>query len=121
MIFERYARHFERCPIWAWPWLWLQLFRIVAFTRLTGRKVLFGVYPNGWVKIRFVADPPPPPGEYRYTPPPVPRWQSWAAQSDLPEPVLPAPAAPAQAEAHGPASRQAHVSPALASPSLKPP
>lgn len=97
-----------------WPWLWLQLWRLAAWQRRTGRDLLVTVDRWGNVHVRAVGDAKMP-GRWRYDAPAMPAWARPALGSDVPEDVLdtcvPAPAAVTGAAAPGLACAPARPAP----------
>ena len=87
-IFRRYATTFAALRVIYWPFVWLQIWRVLAFTKRTGRKVLFTFTPRGRMIIKFIADAPCPANLYAYTAPALQAWRRPSLATDLPEMFL---------------------------------
>lgn len=83
MIDKRHARYYAFVWPLFWPWLWLNLRRLEAWQRESGRSVLLHVDRFGNLFIRAMADAPAP-NRYHYEPPALPAWEHPARLSDLP-------------------------------------
>jgi hypothetical protein len=83
MTDPRHARYYAFVWPLFWPWLWLNLRRLEAWQRETGRTVLLRIDRFGNLSIDAMADAPAP-HRYRYTAPAVPAWECPSRWSDLP-------------------------------------
>ena len=84
-IFRRYATTFAALRVIYWPFVWLQIWRVLAFTKRTGRKVLFTFTPHGRIIIKFIADAPSPAKIYVYTAPVLQAWRRPSLATALPD------------------------------------
>tara|TARA_R110000796_G_scaffold68309_1_gene156429 strand:- start:3417 stop:3788 length:372 start_codon:yes stop_codon:yes gene_type:complete len=83
MTDPRHARYYAFVWPLFWPWLWLNLRRLEAWQRETGRTVLLRIDRFGNLSIDAMADAPDP-HRYRYTAPAIPAWDRPSRWSDLP-------------------------------------
>ena len=83
--FGRFRVAFAQFSVFFWPWIWLQLREIDAFTKRTGQTVLFHFDDHACLVVRFIADAPGARGRrYHHDAPRTPAWQRPALSSDLP-------------------------------------